>query len=156
MERFNRTLFKGWVGLWIVMLVGIIALTPFSLLAIGVMCLFVCFLIWFGYFQVYPQICWDDVYDYGMAYNVIMFFGTMMAFILPCLYKIDAVLKWNNWCQWMVVFWLVSILLGIIAIYVKERKQMGKWKYAMVVVICLVAFTLLMACLGFFFNIYLT
>jgi hypothetical protein len=26
----------------------------------------------------------------------------------------------------------------------------------MIVVICLVAFTLLMACLGFFFNIYLT
>lgn len=156
MEKFNRTLFKGWTGLWISILIGIIALTPFSSLAFGVMCIFVSFLIWFGYFQVYPQIDWEDRYDYIMAYDVIMFFGAMMAFILPCLYQIDSALEWNDWCQWMVLLWLVSILIGLGILYYKECRQMGKWKYVVIIIWCVVAFTFVMSCLGFFFNIYLT
>lgn len=152
----KQKLFKCWVALWIAVLVWIVISNPFSLLSFAVTTMFALFLGWFGYVQVYPQIDWEDKFDFRMALNVILFFGTMMAFFVPCLYHLDEALQWDNWCQFMVLGWLSSILYGLIYILIKEHRILGKfWIGVIIVLIFLVGFVFVSSALGFFFNIYL-
>ena len=153
MER--SLMLKGWVLIWIVVVMCTTIFNPFKLLPIGVMSGCVLFLFWFGFYQVLPKVDWDSKFDIAMAYNVILFFGTMMAFIIPCLYDLDQQTKWNNWCQTMTMLWIISILVGLGGTLYKEYKIMGFWKYIVAALWLLFMFIFIMSCLGFFFNIYL-
>ena len=148
--------FKLWVALWIAALVWIVISNPFSWLPLVVTGMFALFLGWFGYVQVYPQIDWEEAFDYRMAFNVILFFGTMMAFFIPCLYHLDEALQWDNWCQFMVLGWLFSILYGLIYTLIKEYRILGGfWIGVIATLILLVGFMFVSSILGFFFKVYL-
>ena len=148
--------FKFWVALWIAALVWIVITGPFSWLSIVVTGMFILFLSWWGYTQVYPQINWGEPFDYWMAFNVILFFGCMMCFVTPCLYKLEEFLKWDTWCELMILGWLTSILYGLVYTILKEHKSIGKfWIGIIVFLILLVGFMLVSSILGFFFKVYL-
>ena len=152
----KQKLFKLWIALWIAVLIWIVINNPFSWLSLMVTTMFIVFLSWWGYTQVYPQIDWEEAFDYRMAFNVILFFGTMMAFIIPCLYHLDEALKWNDWCQLMVLGWLASILYGLGYLLLKEHRIMSKfWIGVIIVLILLIGFVLISSVLGFFFKVYL-
>lgn len=152
----KQKLFKLWVALWIAVLLWIVISNPFSWLPLAVTGMFVLFLGWFGYVQVYPQIDWEETFDYRMAFNVILFFGCMMCFLTPCLYKLEESLKWDTWCQLMVLGWLASILYGLTYTLIKEHRILGGfWIGVIVTLILLVGFIFVSSVLGFFFNIYL-
>lgn len=149
-----QKLFKLFVGIWIAILIGIVFCNPFSYLPVGVMILGVIFLAWFGYFQVAPQVDWYDWFDWSTAYGVITFFGSAFSFILPCLYKLEVALEWDNWSQWMLLIWLAVILYVLIATLIKQYRSMGAWRFLVMGMILLVATMLVLSCLGFFFHIY--
>ena len=152
----KKNLFKCWVAMWIVAILVVVILNSPAWLPSIVAAMFILFLFWFGYKQVYPQIDWEDKFDYRLAFNVILFFGTMMAFIVPCLYHWDEALQWDNWCQIMVLGWLSSILYGLGYILLKEYKIIGKfWIGIITILILLIGFVFVSSILGFFFNIYL-
>ena len=149
-----QKLFKLFVGIWIAILVGIVFCNPFNYLPVGVMILGVIFLAWFGFIQVAPQVNWYDWFDWSMGYCVVSFFGSALAFILPCLYELEVSLKWNDWSQWMLLIWLVTILYGLIATLVKQYRSIGAWRFLIIGMILLVAAMFILSCLGFFFHIY--
>ena len=149
----KRKIFKVWIAMWCVILMGTMFTSSFAWLPVLVAVGGILFLLWFGLSQVCPQVDWDDISDVLMAYSAIGFFGTMFGFIVPCLYELNEALEWNDWCQWMVLGWMLSILVSLGTLLVTEYKIMKGWKYAVAAIFLVVLFAFIMSLLGFLFNV---
>lgn len=146
--------FKLWIGLWVACIMLPTVLSPFSWLPFLLMIGFSAFILWFGLKRVCPEIYWDDTFDTGMAFTTISFLSSMMAFLVPCSYGIEESLKWNNWCQVMVLCFLASVVAVFVLILKNDSKNMGAWRYVIFVALCFIVAAFVMALLGMF-GIYL-
>lgn len=150
----KRTIYKIHTLVWVILIMVTTIWSPFQWLPMCVMVGFVLFLVWFTYTQVYKQLNWNSTSDIICANAAVSFFGSMMSFLVPCLYKMETMLKWDNWCQYMVLIWMLSILISLGTLLITDHKTMGGWKYPVIAVFGLVLFAFTISILGIF-NIYL-
>lgn len=155
MKQFNKRLFKCFTGLWVIILMIPTIFTQFAWLPIGLFVVFSAFLIWWGFVQVCPRVDWEDYFDWGMAYISIVFFGSMMAFLLPYSYGYEQSLSWSNWCQIFVLIWLLSIIIDLILILKDGWNIISKTGITVIILLLLgIIFAFTLSLLGMF-NIYL-
>jgi len=149
MKQLKQIGFKCWIGLWVIVLMIPTIFNQFKWLPIGLLVLFSAFLLWWGLVQVCPQVDWEDSFDWGMAYTSITFFGSMMAFLLPCSYGHEQSLLWNNWCQAFTLIWLLSIIIALILVLKDGWRIIGNgWKTAIILVLLGVIFIFIVSLLG--------
>jgi len=142
MKQLNKRLFKGWIGSWVIILMIPTIFNQLAWFPIGLLVVFSAFLLWWGLTQVYPKIDWKSPFDWEMAYVAIVFFGSMMAFLLPFSYGYEKSLSWNNWFQTFVLIWLLSIIIGLILTLKKGWNTISKaWKIT--IILLLLAFILI-------------
>jgi len=150
----KEKIFKLWIALWVMCIMLPTVLSSFSWLPFLLMIGFSAFIFWFGLKRVCSEIYWDDIFDTGMAFTTIAFLSSMMAFLIPCSYGLEESLRWNDWCQVMVLFFLASVIAAFALILKYDSKSMGAWKYVIFVALCVIVAAFVMALLGMF-GIYL-
>ena len=131
---------------WIAAIMWPTISTGFQWRPVLVMSALVLFMGVWGLHDVFPAVDWEDKFDYFMSLTAISFISSMCAFLVPCLYDIDTGLKWNTWCEIMVDVFLASAFIGLMLIYIYQRKNMRFWKY-LVLVLALIVLSALIACL---------
>ena len=130
-------IFNIWIAMWMILVMSITIFNPFELFPLLVMGIFLFFLTWFGYQTVAPQVDWSDWYDWVSAFNVIMFFGSLMAFVLPCLYEVEIAHLWDTWNRWMILIWLISINISLGTSLYKEYSSSGKWSLILIAMLAI-------------------
>ena len=136
----NLSFLRGWILLWAALIMLPTILSPFSLMPICIMGIFVTFLAYWGYRELCPAVDWESPFDWGMAYVAVSFLGSMMAFLIPCLYEFDIMCKWSTWCEVMIMAWLFTIVVGGQNLYRHESLKQHKMLLLGVTVLALIAF----------------
>ena len=150
----KQKIFKAWVFVWGIIIMLPTIFCPFASIPIILMVCFEAFILWFGYCKVCPCVDWKSFYDMEMAYVAIAFFGSMMAFILPCMYGLEVSQSWDTWCTVFSLIWLLSIVLVLIGTYFEIRNTKALWKWIVLGLCIMFTIILILSILGCF-GIYL-
>lgn len=132
---------------WIAVIMWPTVSTEFQWKPVLVMSALVLFMGTWGLHDVFPAVDWEDKFDYLMSLTAISFISSMCAFLVPCLYDIDTTLKWNMWCEVMVDIFLASAFIGLMLIYIYQRKELKLWKYLVLILAAIVFVALLLSLL---------
>lgn len=132
---------------WIAAIMWPTVLTEFQWRPILVMSAFVLFMGVWGLHDVFPAVDWGDKFDYLMSLTTISFISSMCAFLVPCMYNIDTGLKWNTWCEVMIDIFLASAFIGLMLIYIYQRKELKLWKYLVLILAIIIFVALLISLL---------
>lgn len=107
-------------------------------------------LYWIFLRNIYLQINWVDKYDYGLAMTVEVFLGSVIAFMVPGFFGLEAAVEWNMWSQIHVIIFLIALLIGMIIVYLSSRRTMGIWKWFILLFFLLVSLLLFLSVKGIF------
>lgn len=149
----KQKIFKMWVFMWAVIIMVPTIFTHFALTPIAFMICWETFILWFGYSRVYPRVDWESLYDIGMAYNVVSFFGSMFAFILPCLYRLETSQSWNTWCTGFNLLWLLLSVLLSTGSYLEVKDSKTAWKWVILgldIMLAIIFILSILKCFGIY------
>ena len=152
---WKRRIFDLLGFIWIMALFVTAVASSFNNVCVCGSIVFILMFYYINFDSIRPKVNWSDQFDSSTAIIANAWFGTLFNFVLACCYDFLTDTNLSDASQCYCLCWILCWILGLLAILVCQRDNLGKWKWGIYAALLLFVWIFISGILGFVFHIYL-